>query len=702
MLKIRRYICILLTVAVAMMFTTVIGITVSAQTSGDGWSFDETTGALTITTNNGTTAWKKSVTDKKLVQSVVIQEGVASIGSSAFNGCTALKSIEIPDSVMSIGSQAFTSCYKLEGIKIPNGVTSIGLMTFWDCLDLASIEIPDSVTSIGNFAFVGCRSLESIKIPNGVESINWSAFVDCKGLTSIDIPDSVTSIGGCAFQGCSGLTSIIIPNNVTSIGSSAFEGCSGLTSIIIPNNVASIGEEALKDCSSLASIVIPDSVTSVDSDVFMGCSSLDNIIYPSGLDVSGASIPDTSAQVEYTVNNGEVTITEIILPDGKAPVVIPDTIGGKNVTGTAEGIRNKVSESGHTHRFSAATCTQKETCAVCGMDQGELAEHTPDSGTVTKQPTTSETGERTYKCTVCGNVIRTETIDKLPSGGGGSETPTEPTDPTEPSDPTDPTTPDEPISPSRPDNEVPFIKDENGKNGWEVINDEIDKAEDGSTVTVDMNGATVVPGNVFDTLRGKDVTVVFDMGDGITWSVNGKDVTFGNTSDIDLSVKSDTENIPVDVINNITGERYSIQISLAHNGEFGFTAVLSINLGSGNAGQKAALYYYDGGILELMCESEISADGTARLTFTHASDYLIVIGESETDEGDNSDTTSGGVGNPSEADNSGTTSGGGVSEPGKKDPDEQDGNPSTGVATSLIPLAIAAAFIVAAAKRKMK
>lgn len=244
----------------------------------------------------------------------------------------------------------------------------------------------------------------------------------------------------------------------------------------------------------------------------------------------------------------------------------------------------------------------------------------------------------------------------------------------EPSEPEGPSKPSEPETPPLPDTETPFIKDENGKNGWEVINEEIGKAEDGGTITVDMNGATVVPGNVFDMLRGKDVTAVFDMGGGITWSVNGKDVTFGNTSDIDFSVKSDTENIPVDVINNITGERYSIQISLAHNGEFGFTAVLSINLGSGNAGQKAALYYYNGGALELMCESEISADGTARLTFSHASDYLIVIGEGKTDESDTSDTTSGG----------------------------NDGNPSTGVATSLIPLAIAAAFIVAAAKRKMK
>ena len=637
-----------------MMLTPVGGINVSAETSGTGWSFDETTGTLTITANGGTTAWRSSC-DKKLVQSVEIQEGVASIGGSAFSGCTALVSIEIPDSVKSIGSQAFTSCYKLKSVKIPNGVTSIGLMTFWDCLDLASIEIPNSVTSINNFAFVGCRSLTSIEIPNSVTSIGWSAFLDCKGFTSIEIPDSVTSIGGAAFEGCSSLESITIPDSVASIGNEAFKGCSNLTSIEIPN-----------------------SVTSVGSDVFAGCSSLDNIIYPSGLDVGNASVPDTSTQIEYTDNNGEVTITEIILPDGKDPVEIPNTIVGKNVTGTAEGIRDKVSESGHTHRFSTATCTQKETCAVCGMEQGELAEHTPDSGTVTKQPTTSETGEKTYKCTVCGNVIRTETIDKLPSGGG-SDTPTEPTAPTEP------------ITPSRPDNEVPFIKDESGKNGWEVINEEIDNAENSGTVTVDMNGATVVPENVFDTLRGRDVTVVFDIGGGITWSVNGKDITSDKTSDIDLSVKTDTDNIPVDVINNITGERYGIQISLAHNGEFGFTAVLSINLGSGNAGQKASLYYYNGDTLKLMCESKISADGTARLMFTHASDYLIVIGGSKTNESDTSDTTSG------------TTSSGDVSEPGKKDSDEQDGNPSTGVTTSLTPLAIAAAFVVvAAAKRKMK
>lgn len=328
----------------------------------------------------------------------------------------------------------------------------------------------------------------------------------------------------------------------------------------------------------------------------------------------------------------------------------------------------------------------------CGMVIGII--HTSDNGTITKQPTANEAGVKTFKCTVCGEVTKTETVPAL---GGGSVTPSDPSNPPDPSNPTDPSKPASPLTPvrpvasSQPDNGAPFIKSESGKSGWDAIKSEAESADKNGVITVDMNGATVVPENVFDTLRGRDVTVVFDIGGGITWSVNGKDIISDKTSDIDLSVKADTDNIPVDVINNITGERYGIQISLAHNGEFGFTAVLSINLGSGNAGQKASLYYYNGDTLKLMCESKISADGTAQLMFTHASDYLIVIGESKTNESDTSNTTSG------------TTSSGDVSEPGKKDSDEQDGNPSTGVTTSLTPLAIAAAFIVvAAAKRKMK
>lgn len=181
----------------------------------------------------------------------------------------------------------------------------------------------------------------------------------------------------------------------------------------------------------------------------------------------------------------------------------------------------------------------------------------------------------------------------------------------------------------------PFIKGADGKIGWEVIRAEEENAEEGSVINVDMNGSTVVPGDIFDSIKGKDITITFDMGSGILWSVDGKNITTDKAGDIDFSVKTGVKTVPVDIINNVTGENYSIQISLAYEGEFGFTAVLSINLGKENAGYTASLYYYNEstGELEFICKDQIAEDGTVSLAFTHASDYVIAI-DGEQEEGD--------------------------------------------------------------------
>ena len=181
----------------------------------------------------------------------------------------------------------------------------------------------------------------------------------------------------------------------------------------------------------------------------------------------------------------------------------------------------------------------------------------------------------------------------------------------------------------------PFIKGEDGKIGWDVIRAEEEKAQEGSTINVDMNGSLVVPGDIFDSIKGKDITITFDMGNGILWSVDGKSITTDRTGDIDLSVKTGVNTVPVDIVNNVTGESYSIQISLAYEGEFGFTAVLSIGLGKENAGYTASLYYYNEstGELEFICADKVAQDGTVSLVFTHASDYVIAIDGDEEEGG---------------------------------------------------------------------
>ena len=175
----------------------------------------------------------------------------------------------------------------------------------------------------------------------------------------------------------------------------------------------------------------------------------------------------------------------------------------------------------------------------------------------------------------------------------------------------------------------PYIKDDSGKKGWDVISLQLDEAESGETVTVAMNGTTVVQKNIFDSIKGEDVTLVLDMGNGLSWKINGQDIT-EPSGDIDFGVTVGADagkSIPVDVINGVTGERNSMNLSLAYDGELGFIAILTINMESKNAGLYANLFYYNEqtGKLKFVSAGQIDADGEVELEFTHASDYTIVI-----------------------------------------------------------------------------
>ena len=343
---------------------------------------------------------------------------VTSIGGSAFRYCTSLTSVTIPDSVTSIGGWAFTDCASLTSVTIPDGVTSIGEYTFSWCTSLTSATIPDSVTSIGEFAFHNCKSLTSMTIPRSVVSIGYDAFGWCESLTSVTILDGVRSIGNSAFTDCKSLTSVTIPNSVTSIGRGAFSSCASLTGIwvaegnshyvsdasgvlfnkdkttlvqcpgafavyTIPGSVTSIGDDAFSGCASLTSVTIPDSVTSIGNYAFSCCGSLTDV-YFTGTETAWNCITIGTAN---------------------------DALKNANIH------YNYVS---HTHSYKAVvtapTCTAKgyttHTCA-CGDSYvdtyTDALGHAWDNGKVTKEPTATETGVRTYTCTRC-HETKTESI----------------------------------------------------------------------------------------------------------------------------------------------------------------------------------------------------------------------------------------------------------------------------------------------------
>ena len=192
------------------------------------------------------------------VKSVVIKDGVTSIGDCAFGGCISLTSVSIPDGVISIGFAAFESCSLLTGVTIPNSVTGIGDYAFGYCSSLISVTIPGSVTSIGEAAFAGGSTSVNVSRENKNYCSVDGGLYDKQKTTifhpgkiqngAFRVPDGVNRIGDSAFFDCTSLTSVIIPKSVTSIGSLAFLGCIRLTNVTIPDGVTIMLRPAAGDC----------------------------------------------------------------------------------------------------------------------------------------------------------------------------------------------------------------------------------------------------------------------------------------------------------------------------------------------------------------------------------------------------------------------------------------------------------------------
>ena len=346
------------------------------------WTLDST-GLLTISgegemesySSVNKNGWITTAPWQNRASTLIIQEGVTSIGGCAFFYCTGLTSVTIPDSVTSIGEDAFYHCTGLTSMTIGSGVTSIGSFAFRGCTGLTSVTIPDSVTSIGSSAFSDCTGLKSVTIGNSVTSIGEYAFYACTGLASASIGNSVTSIGGSAFEDCTGLTGITIPDSVISIGNLAFKdctglaevlynaksaedlqyssygyvfdnagtsagglrvvfgdgvekipsrlfsGCTGLTSVEIPNSVTSIGSSAFHNCKGLTSVAIPNSVTSIGGGAFYGCTGLTSM-----------TIPDSVTSMGVRAFSGCTGLTSVTIPDSVTSIGSEAFSGCSNLT----------------------------------------------------------------------------------------------------------------------------------------------------------------------------------------------------------------------------------------------------------------------------------------------------------------------------------------------------------------------------------
>jgi hypothetical protein len=308
---------------------------------------------------------------------------------------TSITTVIINDGITSIGNMAFFGCTGLTSVIIPNSVTSIGSAAFYDCTGLTSVIIPNSVTSIGDAAFYGCTGLTSVTIPNSVTSIGWHAFENCTGLTSVTIGNRVTSIGMSAFQNCIGLTSVTIGNSVTSIEYNAFSGCTGLEMVtvqwttplninantfldvntneillIVPQGTESVYKA--HDVWGRFMIFVPvDSITNAATTATVGTPlTLTATVEPSDAinqTIVWSVIDAGTTGASLTENTLNTTFSGTVIL--RATIVDGTTIGTDYTQDFAIVVTCE-------HFWTDATCTTPKTCSVCSDTEGAALGHT--------------------------------------------------------------------------------------------------------------------------------------------------------------------------------------------------------------------------------------------------------------------------------------------------------------------------------------
>ena len=397
------------------------------------------------------------------LRDIKLSSNIDNIPEQSFLCCKSLESITIPENVKTIENEAFKGCENLSAITMSNGLNSIEYKSFSGCKKLTNIFIPDSVSNITYNAFEGCTALADISvsndntsfssdegvlfnkdktalliyplglkqssytIPGSVTSIGNGAFENCDSLTDIIIPDSVTYIGTSSFSGCTNLTHIKMPTNIDNIPSSAFARCKSLVSIDIPESVKYIGSATFSECSSLTTVTIPKSTEYIEIDTFYFCDSLISINvdpdnqkycskdgvwfdkamtqlmqYPANSSRSDYTIPDTINTIAYRSFFNCKTLKNITIPKSVNSIgmfAFYDCTNLKNVY-----YKGSKADWEKINILDFNECLTNST-RYYNYDPNHKHSYT---NRITKQPTCTVSGTRTYTCS-CGDSY-TETI----------------------------------------------------------------------------------------------------------------------------------------------------------------------------------------------------------------------------------------------------------------------------------------------------
>ena len=260
------------------------------------------------------------------IKYVTVEEGVTTIGKTAFRDHIHMQKCSLPSTLTSIGEEAFCFCFQLIDVEIPNACTSIN---GWGSFNLVpniriqneSLLQESGARSIngyveGYFVYAdsskkslrACSSAASgeVTLDDAIWRIEYMAFAECKDITYIHFGKHLKSIGDWALNGCIGFEGLQFQNELEEIGQAAFGNCFGLRYVYLPNSLVYVGDFAIGNCPDLQTIRLGNSLTTIGSQFFDSCPNIDTIYAtmptPPALDNSdfaATNLPNVKCFVPY-------------------------------------------------------------------------------------------------------------------------------------------------------------------------------------------------------------------------------------------------------------------------------------------------------------------------------------------------------------------------------------------------------------------
>ena len=228
------------------------------------------------------------------IRSLIVEEGVTTIGDHAFFGCANLQSVTIAEGVTRIGEKAFCKCDALVELTIPESMESVGASAFADCGNLTTVTYGGSRVQWNMLAYGHNALVAATTTCEGNGSVGGSCGVDVtwvltnEGVLTISGEGAMSNYDSPKYQRNNimpwyptrgEIRQVVIEAGVTTIGEHAFFACANLRNVTIADGVTSIGASAFCDCGSLTEVTIPESVTSLGGSAFAGCGNLATVTY---------------------------------------------------------------------------------------------------------------------------------------------------------------------------------------------------------------------------------------------------------------------------------------------------------------------------------------------------------------------------------------------------------------------------------------